>query len=179
MTTWAQSGWYQNNLISQLTGVVQTPAGYLNLTGNDANNYISLLSSAPTAYAAPVNYGGSLATTLFAGTNEVTSTTNWPAGGIQLSVANAGGPVTTTLVSSGGTSSAGSVVYSWTNPVSIANTTIATGIYGFVIYSHAITAPNAKPMILAIYTGVGYTTTSGTLSITPSGSGLSQLTVTG
>ncbi len=42
-------------------------------------------------------------------------------------------------------------------------------------------APLSKPELLTIYVGGsgGYTTTNGTLSITPSGSGLSQLTVTG
>ena len=62
--------------------------------------------------------------------------------------------------------------------MTVASTTIASGIWGFEIYYPNITAPTSKPELLGIYVGTGYTTSSGTLSITPAGGGLSALTLT-
>jgi hypothetical protein len=110
-------------------------------------------------------------------TDEVTGT-GWATGGPLLNAAAAGsGDVVETCVSSGGTASVGLITYSWTNPLSVAGTTL-TGIFGFIIYFSAITASVSKPCLLTIYVGTGYNTVAGTFGITPSGTGLSQLTLT-
>lgn len=174
--TWSQSGWYTETLHDVLTDVTQTGnPNPLTLTGADAYMYLSLLSSSPTAYTDPVAYGGSAPN--WDTTDEVTGT-NWSTGGVQLSTAAGGSSVTTTLTRGG--SGPYTLIYSWTNALSVASTTISTAIYGCIIYFEAVTtSSHAKPNLLALYFGTGYTTVSGTFGITPSGSGLSVLTLTG
>jgi hypothetical protein len=162
--------------MDMLTNVTETgtPA-HITLAGNTANENLSLVSASASDYAAPVATGS--ATPAWVSTFEITGT-GWPSGGVTLNTAAAGSTdVTETCTSSAGTSSPGLITYSWANPLLVANTTL-TGIFGFIIYFTNISAPVSKPCLLTIYTGVGYNTITGNLSITPSGSGLSQLTLT-
>lgn len=179
MTSWSQSGWYTATLLQSLTGVTQSGNPTLvNLVGSSGSvstyMYLSLLSSAPTAYTTPVAYDD--ASAAWVNTDEVTGT-NWSTGGVELYTAYAGSDVVPTLTQTG--SQPYSLTYSWTNPLSVSSTTISTAIYGCIIYYHGISAPVSKPCLLALYFGTGYTTVSGTFGITPSGSGLSVLTLTG
>jgi len=173
---YSKSGWYLHTLMDMLTNVTETGTPTkITLAGNSANEKLSLVSSAATDYAAPVAVGN--ASPAWVNTNEITGT-GWATGGVTLSTAAAGSTdVVETCASSAGTSSAGLITYSWTNPLSVASTTL-TGIYGFIIYFPSITASISKPCLLTIYVGTGYNTVNGTFGITPSGTGLSQLTLT-
>lgn len=171
-----KSGWFVQTLLSSFSQVTQsgTPTTLNFATStNDAQENISLTGTGTTDYTQPINYASA---TLGVWTNaqEVTSTSNWPTGGVVLSTAYSGADVVQGLTNPATTPA--NLVYTWTHPVTVANTTIASGIYGFIIYFPNITAPLSKPELLAIYVGTGYTTVAGTLTITPSGSGLSVLT---
>lgn len=175
--TYSKSGWFVQTLLMSFTQTTQsgTPTSLNFATNaNDANMKLSLVSGSAADYAAPVNTA-SATLGVWTNTDEVTGT-NWATGGVVLSTAAAGGDVSQTLTNPATTP--GNLVFTWANPLSVASTTISTGINGFIIYFQSITAPLTKPELLTIYTGVGYTTTSGTLTITPSGSGLSVLTLT-
>jgi hypothetical protein len=169
-----KSGWYTQALLYQLLGTAQT-GGTLNLTGNDANNKISLHSSSGTDYSTELATGGATAAIAWVSTNEVTGT-GWVTGGVTLSTAAAGSTSVTTTFAQGG---AGPyyLQYSWTNPLAVSGTTLS-GVYGCIIYSNVITAPVNKPMLLLLCFGASYSTVSGVFGITPSGSGLSQITLT-
>src|SRR6516162_4210034 len=169
-----KSGWYTQALLYQLLGTAQT-GGTLNLTGNDANNKISLHSSSGTDYSAELATGGATAAIAWVSTNEITGT-GWATGGVTLSTAATGSTSVTTTFAIGG---AGPyyLQYSWTNPLAVASTTL-TGVYGCILYANGITAPVAKPMLLLLCFGASYSTVSGVFGITPSGSGLSQITLT-
>jgi len=171
-----KSGWYTQSLLYAMLDTAQTGSpATIELTGQDATNYLSLLSNAGTDYTSELATGGAGAAIAWTNTHEVTGTA-WPTGGVQLSTAAAGASVTTTLVQGG----AGPyyLQYSWSSALSVPSTTL-TGAYGAIIYAHGITAPVSKPMLLVIYFGgTGYQTANGTFGITPSGSGLSQLTLT-
>ena len=65
---------------------------------------------------------------------------------------------------------------SWTNPLAVSGTTL-TGAGGCIIYAHPLTSPSI-PMVLSLCFGSAYSTVNGVFGITPSGSGLSQLTLT-
>jgi hypothetical protein len=174
---YSKSGWYLHTLMDMFTNVTETGTPTkVTLAGNSANEKLSLVSNAATDYAAPVAVGN--ASPAWVSTDEVTGT-GWATGGVLLSTAAAAsGDVVETCASSGGTASAGLITYSWTNPLSVTGTTL-TGIYGFIIYFVNISASVSKPCLLTIYVGTGYNTVAGTFGITPSGSGLSQLTLTG
>jgi hypothetical protein len=169
-----KSGWYTQALLYQLLGTAQT-GGTLNLTGNDASNKISLHSSSGTDYASELATGGATAAIAWVSTNEVTGT-GWASGGVLLSTAAAGSTSVVTTFAQGG---AGPyyLQYSWTNPLAVSGTTL-TSVYGSIIYSNVITAPVNKPMLLVLCFGAAYSTVSGVFGITPSGSGLSQITLT-
>jgi hypothetical protein len=172
----AKSGWYLQSLLYSMnaTAMTGTPTA-IALTGQDANNKISLHSSAGTDYAAELATGGATAAIAWVNTNEITGT-GWSTGGVTLSTAASGGTTVTTTFAIGG---AGPyyLQYSWTNPLAVANTTL-TGVYGSIIYANGITAPVAKPMLLVLCFGASYNTVAGVFGITPSGSGLSQITLT-
>jgi len=146
-----KSGWYLQSLLYSMnaTAMTGTPAA-IALTGQDANNKISLHSSSGTDYATELATGGATAAT---GSTSVTTT--FAIGGA--------GPYY--------------LQYSWTNPLAVASTTL-TGVYGCILYANGITAPVAKPMLLLLCFGASYSTVSGVFGITPSGSGLSQITLT-
>lgn len=171
-----KSGWYTQSLFYMMSGTAQTgsPAAILP-TGQDATNYISLHSISGTDYTAELATGGATTTIAWVNTNEI-SGTGWATGGVQLSVAAAGATSVTTTFAQGG-SGPYYLQYSWTNALSVPSTTL-TGIYGAIIYAHGITAPVNKPMLLVLCFGTSYSTVAGTFGITPSGSGLSQLTLT-
>jgi hypothetical protein len=172
---YSKSGWYLHTLMDMYTNVTETGTPTkITLAGNSANENLSLLSSAVTDYAAPVAVGN--ASPAWVNTNEITGT-GWSTGGVLLSTAFTGSDVIETCASSAGTSSPGLITYSWTHPLTVASTTL-TGVYGFIIYFVNITASVSKPCLLTIYVGTGYNTVSGTFGITPSGTGLSQLTLT-
>jgi hypothetical protein len=165
-----KSGWYLNTFMAFLKATAQT-GGTLALTGQDAATYLSLQSNAGTDGTAPLNF--SAASPAWANTNEVTGT-GWATGGVQTSVAASGGTNVTSTLAEG---TAGSVRYSWTNPLAVAGTTL-TNIFGCIIYHHSITAPVNLPMILCIAFGSGYNTVAGVFGITPSGTGLSEIDLT-
>jgi hypothetical protein len=171
-----KSGWYLQSLLYSMnaTAMTGTPAA-IALTGQDANNKISLHSSAGNDYAVELATGGATAAIAWANTNEITGT-GWATGGVVLSTAATGGTSVTTTFAIGG---AGPyyLQYSWTNPLAVSGTTL-TGVYGSIIYANGITAPVNKPMLIVLCFGASYSTVSGVFGITPSGSGLSQITLT-
>lgn len=179
---YSKSGWFVQTLLHVFGNTTEsgTPTLIAPLASatNDTNMKIALVSSACTDYTAPVNTT-SATLGVWTPTYEVTGT-GWVTTGIAMSSAAAGSTSVVSTLAIGGAGPS-YLQYSWTNPVSVASTTIATAIYGFILYFPNITAPLSKPELLTIYVGGsgGYTTTNGTLQITPSGSGLSQLTVTG
>lgn len=174
--TSTKSGWFTATLLAALVNSTQTGTPtHITLSGNDANMYTGLTSSATVDYTAPVNYNAA-APAWVNGTDEIFGT-GWATGGVLNSTAAAGSTNLTQTCVQGG-SGPYYLQYSWTNALSVPSTTL-TGIYGFVIYYHDITAGvSNKPPLLGIYVGTGYNTVSGTLGITPSGSGLSQITLT-
>ena len=88
----------------------------------------------------------------YSATNEVTGTA-WPAGGVALSLTATGISVV-----------AGYGIMFDAVDVSVASTTLATGIYGCVIYDNNL---SPKQGICAVYFGAtGYTTSNGTFGIT-------------
>jgi hypothetical protein len=169
---YTKSGWYTNSILAPLTAVAQTGTGGWNLTL--ATWKISLLTYASvTDGSSPVQFQ----TTTQAWVNTFENTgTGWVTTGVLLSAAAAGSTSVTPTVTLTG-SSPYSVTYSWTNPLSVAGTTL-TGAGGCIIYADPLSAPIVKPMILSLCFGAAYSTVSGTFGITPSGSGLSVLTLT-
>jgi hypothetical protein len=172
----AKSGWYLQSLLYAMnaTAMTGTPTAVA-LTGQDANNKISLHSSSGTDYAAELATGGAAGAIAWVNTNEVTGT-GWASGGVVMNVAAAGGTSVVTTFAIGG---AGPyyLQYSWTNPLAVSGTTLS-GVYGCIIYANGITAPVAKPMLLVLCFAASYSTVAGVFGITPSGSGLSQITLT-
>jgi hypothetical protein len=176
---YAKSAWYTQSLLYALTGAAMTgspstmtwPVG----SGNDQYQYLSLHSSSGTDYTTgELQYGAATTTIAWVNTNEITGT-GWATGGVQLSTAAAGSSVASTFSQFG--SGPYGLEYNWANPLSVASTTL-TGVYGCIMYWHGITAPVSKPMFLELCFGSAYNTVAGTFGITPSGSGLSQLTLT-
>jgi hypothetical protein len=176
---YAKSAWYTQSLLYALTGATMTgspttmtwPVG----SGNDQYQYLSLHSSSGTDYTTgELQYGAATTTIAWVNTNEITGT-GWATGGVQLSTAAAGSSVASTFSQFG--SGPYGLEYNWANPLSVASTTL-TGVYGCIMYWHGITAPVSKPMFLELCFGSAYNTVAGTFGITPSGSGLSQLTLT-
>lgn len=101
-------------------------------------------TSANTAYGAGTWTG-----------NEVTGT-NWSAGGVALS--------TPTLT--GASPAAGQLKWDAVD-VSESNTTIAAAFYGCLIYDATVSTPvNDQGLVAVYFGGTGYTTSSGTVSIT-------------
>jgi hypothetical protein len=141
---------------------------------NDTHQFLSLHSSSGTDYSGELAYGGATTAIAWVNTNEVTGT-NWATGGVELGTAASGGSVTSTFSQTG--SGPYSLTYTWASGLAVANTTL-TGVYGCIMYWSAITAPVDLPMFLELCFGTAYATVAGTFGITPSGSGLSVLTLT-
>jgi hypothetical protein len=171
---YTKSGWYTNTILAALEATAQTGTGGLNLTL--ATWKISLLTYAgPTDGSSPVQF--QTTTQAWVNTNEATSSvSNWPTTGVLLSAAAASSTSVVPTVTLGG-SSPYLVQYSWTNPLSVGPVTIAS-VGGCIIYADPLTSPIVKPMVLSICFGATYAPNAGSFGITPSGSGLSQLTLT-
>jgi hypothetical protein len=94
-------------------------------------------------------------------TGECTGT-NWSAGGVTLSA-----PATTLVAGVG-------IMFDATD-VSVASTTIATAVYGCLVYDNTL---SPKCGIVAVYFGgTGYTTNNGTFGITWDANGLFRITL--
>jgi hypothetical protein len=174
-----KSGWYTETFLAALGNAVDVQTGtptVISLTGEDANLKLSLYSSLASDGSAPLVF--SSATPGWANTFEVTGT-GWVTGGVQLSTAAGGSSVASALTQFG--SSPYGVQYSWGSALSVPSTTLSA-VYGCIVYFPSITAGTglnvSKPMLLSLCFGTAYATVAGTFGITPSGSGLSQLTLT-
>ena len=178
---WTSSGWYTQTILYSLLGTSMTGSPStiaFNASGtytNDTYMYLSLVNNTPSNYATPVNYNGTSTNLAWVNTDEVTGT-GWSSGGVELATAAASSSSVQSFAELALSGPYG-IEYTWQNALSVPSTTLSS-IYGFIIYFHGISAPVSKPMMLAIYVGTGYSTVSGTLGITPSGSGLSQITLT-
>jgi hypothetical protein len=169
---YTKSGWYTNTILAMLEATAQTGTGGLNLTLDTW--YVSLLTYASvTDGSSPVQF--QTTTQAWVSTFENTGT-GWVTGGVSLHTAAAAGGSVTPTVTLGG-SSPYYVQYSWTNPLAVPSTTL-TGAGGCIIYAYPLSAPISKPMVLSLAFGSAYSTVNGVFGITPSGSGLSQLTLT-
>lgn len=172
---YSKSGWYLHTLSDALLGVAQTGTPTKIVATQSANLYASLQSNAGTDYTGVLDYHA--ASPAWANTNEIISSGGgWNvSGGVILNTAAATADVTPTLTITGAGPYA--LTYTFTSAISVANTTI-TGAYGMLIYFHDITAAVNKPMLLGLAFGAGYSTVAGVFGVTPSGSGLSALTLT-
>ena len=169
---YTKSGWYTNSFLAALLATAQTGTGGLNYSL--ATWKVSLLTFASvTDGSSPVQF--QTTTQAWVSTFENTGT-GWVTGGLTLATAAAGSSSVVPTVTLGGASPY-YVQYSWTNPLSVAGTTL-TGVGGMIIYADPLSAPIVKPMILEIAFGASYSTVAGTFGVTPSGSGLSQITLT-
>ena len=127
----------------------------LDLSSASVNDYLALYDNTvtPNVDTDPQSYNVAPWNT-----GEVTGT-NWSAGGVNLNLAGAG------LTHQSG----GYLRYAAGN-VSVASTTISTGVYGCLIYDNSL---SPKAAICAVwFGGSGYTTSSGTFGITWPASGI-------
>lgn len=167
---WTKSGIYLVPMMDIMVATSITNGGVLYTA---TTNKIALHSNSLTDGSAPINFSATTAT--WANTNEV-SGTGWVTGGIALSAAASGSTSVVPTLAEGTT---GSIRYNWTNPLSVATTTL-TNVRGCILYMDAITAPTAliDAMYLAITFGADYSTVAGTFGITPSATGLFEIDVT-
>jgi hypothetical protein len=151
--TWSSSYIVPSTLVSALES--NGSRLQLDLTPTSTQLYVALYGNSvtpdvdtdPQAYnVAPWNTG------------EATGV-NWPAGGVSLSLAGAGL-----------THQPGGFLQFTSGNVSVASTTISTGVFGCLIYAQAL-SPQAA--LCAVYFGgSGYTTSAGTFGITWPSSGI-------
>jgi hypothetical protein len=168
---YTKSGWYTNTMLAALLATAQTGGA---LTYSLATWKVSLLLFASvTDGSSPVQF--QTTTQAWVNTFEATGT-GWATGGLTLATAATGSSSVVPTVALGGASPY-YIQYSWTNPLSVAGTTL-TGVGGMIIYADPLSAPIVKPMVLEIAFGASYSTVAGTFGVTPSGSGLSQITLT-
>lgn len=151
--------------------MIQTAYTGGNINMTLATYKLSLWNSSMVDGSGLMNFSST--TPAWANTNEVTGTA-WSTGGVLLSAAFAGSSVVPTFAE--GTT--GSLRYNWTNALSIASTTMATGAFGCFIYADPVSSPIAKPILVAINFLAAYPTNNGTFGITPSGTGLFEIDVT-
>jgi len=170
MANQTKSGWYLQPLKDVLIQTAYT-GGNINLTL--ATYKICLATNTGTDGSAPLNFSTTTAKYGDIGALEV-SGTGWASGGVLLSAAAAG---STSVVPTFAEGTTGSLRWNWTNPLSVASTTLAN-VYGCWIYADPVSAPNVKPLLIYINFGSLYSTTNGTFGITPSGTGLSEIDVT-
>jgi hypothetical protein len=169
---YTKSGWYTNTILAMLEATSTTGTGGLNLSLDTW--YVSLLTYASvTDGSSPVQF--QTTTQTWVNTFENTGT-GWVTTGVSLHTAAAAGASVTPTVTLGGASPY-YVQYTWTNPLAVSGTTL-TGAGGCIIYAQPLSAPISKPMVLSLCFGSAYSTVNGVFGITPSGSGLSQLTLT-
>lgn len=156
---WTESGLYSNALAASL-GVT---GGTLNWLSTSNKFFLTNTSDAP-------NYAASLASSIYAATNEV-SGTGWAAAGIAVSaLASGGGSIAPSFTITG----PGPSVTEWqASNISVASTTLS-GIIGGYFYSTTATA-NYK--IIGIYFGgTSYATVAGTFAVTWSSSNIATIT---
>jgi hypothetical protein len=123
------------------------------------NNTLTPNFSTDTAYGvAPYN------------ANEV-SGTGWAAGGVLLSTAAAGG---TSLAPTVTEAPAGTLMYDWTNDLSVPSTTL-TGARCALLYADALAGNNG---IVLINFGADYSTNNGTFGLSPAAAGVFTLDLT-
>src|ERR1035438_9772416 len=172
---YTKSGWYTNTILAMLEATATTGTGGLNLSLDTW--YVSLLTySSVTDGSSPVQF--QTTTQSWVATFENiggASRSAWPTGGVSLHTAAAAAASVTPTVTLGGASPY-YVQYTWTNPLAVSGTTL-TGAGGCIVYAQPLSVPN-KPMVLSLCFGSAYSTVNGVFGITPSGSGLSQLTLT-
>lgn len=167
-----KSGWYTNTFLAALLATVQTGTG--GLTYSLATWKVSLLHySTASDGASPIQF--QTTTQAWVSTFEATGT-GWVTTGITLATAATGSTSVVPTVALGGASPY-YIQYGWTNPLSVTGTTLSD-VGGMIIYADPLSAPIVKPMVLYINFGAAYATVAGTFGVTPSGSGLSQITLT-
>lgn len=142
-----------------------------------ANWKLALHSSALTPGTAPINW--SATSVKWANTSEV-SGTGWAAGGVLLTGLAAGATDAVPTLAEGTT---GSLRYDHTNDTSVANTTLATGPRGCIIYCDTSTGPTGPPdysdlMLVAVCFGADFPTNNGTLAIQWSATGIFEIDFT-
>jgi hypothetical protein len=152
------SGWSTSYIVpSTLVSALESNASrlQLDLSSTSTQFYVALYSNAvtPNVDTDPQSYNVAPWNT-----GEVTGT-NWPAGGVALS-----------LTGAGLTHQSGGFLQFTAGNVSVASTTISTGIYGCLIYAQAL-SPEAA-LCAVWFGGSGYTTSSGTFGITWPASGI-------
>lgn len=159
---WTTSGLYVINWMnslgaSNISNTTKVPINLLN-----TNNKVTMYSTGgtPDFTVSTTNGLGQYTTT-----NEVTSTTGtYTAGGIAL-----------TAGYSQALTDAGSAVLKYTH-TAVTWSTMSITAWGALWYNSAITSGDTggvpNPSILAVYFGGAYTASSGTFTITPSGSGI-------
>ena len=175
---YAKSAWYTQSLLYALEGTTMTglpttmiwPAA----STYDVRQSLSLHSASGNDYSGELAYGGATTAIAWVDTNEVTGT-NWATGGVVLSTAASGGAVDSSFSQTG--SGPYALTYTWASGLAVANTTL-TGVYGCILYWNDMSAPVVNPMFLELCFGTAYATVAGTFGITPSGTGLSVLTLT-
>lgn len=167
-----KSGWYTNTVLAALLATTQTGTGGLSFTLNTWK--VSLLTYATASDgASPIQF--QTTSQAWVSTFEATGT-GWVTTGYTLATSATGATDVVPTCALFGASPYG-IQYSWTNPMSRAGTTL-TGVGGMIIYADPLSAPIVKPMLLYINFGAAYSTVAGVFGVTPSGSGLSQLTLT-
>jgi hypothetical protein len=144
---WTASGLYACNLVPNLDLSIATKWTL-------GTNKIALYNNTDTP-----DFTVAAAAGIYSATNEV-SGTGWAAGGVLLSAAAAGPASVTPTVTQ---SPAKTVMYDWTNDVSVAGTTLTAAV-GAKVYIDSL---SPKALILAIwFGGTAYTTSAGTFAIT-------------
>jgi hypothetical protein len=162
-----KSGIYVHTLQEQLRATAITGTGGLDWRLGTWK--IALHSATVADGTAPVNF--SAATVVWANTGEV-SGTNWAAGGVTVTAATGG-----SATMAEGT--AGSLRYDM-NDVSVASTTLSTGVVGCIIYADNVTAPAdlVDAMAVAVAFGAPYTTSNGTFGIQWAATGVWEIDLT-
>lgn len=144
---WTESYAVASTLVSALQSNGSRPN--LDLSSASSQWYVALFDNTvtPNPDTDPQYYG-----TAPWNTGEVTGT-NWPAGGVPLSLSGAGL-----------THAAGGNLKFTAQPVNVASTTISTGVFGCLIYCQALSPAYALAAVW--FGGSGYTTTGTPMGIT-------------
>ncbi|MEU4558532.1 hypothetical protein AB0F72_09080 [Actinoplanes sp. NPDC023936] len=158
------SGLYVDTFVRQLRQQAWTGTGGLDHT---------LATWKVALYSDSLTPNFSATSPSYSATNEVTGT-NWPAGGVLLSAAAAGGTSVVPTLAEGTT---GSVRYDWTNDLVVAGVTL-TGAMAMQLYADPITAPYADPLIALFDFITAVSPNNGNLSVVPQATGLYELDVT-
>lgn len=166
-----KSGWYTSSVNAMFLGTAQT-GGQLNM--NLATYKVSLLHySTASDGASPIQF--QTATQAWVNTFEAIGT-GWVTTGVLLSAAAAAAASVVPAQTLFGASPYG-IQYTWGSPMAVSGTTLSD-VGGMIIYADPNSVPIVKPMLLYINFGAAYATVAGTFGVTPSGSGLSQITLT-